>query len=88
MSDIVETHEWSTEEFDLRVSLDTDGNVRVSFHLGEDQLLAMDWDTMREVIDFIGKHGLGMRVPMFVEFDATLEGAEGLNPYPDEQETT
>lgn len=73
MSDIVETHEWATEEFNLRVEITEDGDVEISFHDRTKCVLSMDWDTMREAIDFIGKHGLGMRVPMFVEYDETLE---------------
>lgn len=67
MSTVREKHEVSFETFDLLVELDDDGNCRIFFGLGGKNLLAMEWDDLREVIDFVARHGLGMAVPELVE---------------------
>ncbi len=71
-----ETHRVDFEEFDVEVVVDNEGKVEVSFRHpdGEDHL-GMDWDTFREVIDFVCVHGLKMSEPYVVEYAATTEGA-------------
>jgi hypothetical protein len=75
---MAERHTTSFDYFDLRVDVADDGTVRVEFSAADEGLgrISMDWDDLREALDFIGKHGLALDNPWFGEFDQTLEGAE------------
>jgi hypothetical protein len=79
-----EKHLQSFDYFDLVVDVSNEGNVSVALHdLDTDggpgagkRLLLMPWDEFRDVIEFVGIHGLGMTNPYVVEYADTVEGAE------------
>jgi len=73
----VEKHTWASDYFDLDVEVTDEGDVGITFRFPEAvESIAMEWDDLREVIEFVGKHGLAMKEPYLVEYDQTIEGAE------------
>lgn len=78
---MTETHETTfPDEFDLRVAVDEDGKVEIAMwpkpHVPK--RIVMDFDTFREVIDFVCKHGLDMKEPMIVEASETKEAYQAV----------
>jgi hypothetical protein len=72
----MEKHEKSFEEFDLRVEINDEGDVWITFHDSTKMLLGMTWDDLREVLDFAATHGLKMTNPYVVEYADTREAIE------------
>lgn len=70
-----EKHELSFDGWDLRVNVNDDGDVDVSFHEAGKCVFSCDWDTIREAIEFIGTHGLKIDNPWFGPYSETVEGA-------------
>lgn len=75
---MAERHSDSFDYFDLNVDVTDDGDVKIEFVAVDKGVgrIAMEWDTLREVLDFVGKHGLSMKEPYFVEYAETVEGAD------------
>lgn len=71
-------HSTSFDYFDLNVEVTDEGSVNIEFVSVEKGVgrIAMEWDTLREVIEFVGKHGLDIDNPWFGEYVETVEGAE------------
>lgn len=70
-------HTTSFDYFDLIVDVADDGQVEVEF-IAVDRgagRIRMQWDTLREALDFIGEHGLKIQNPWFGPYDETVEGA-------------
>ena len=66
-----ERHTTSFEYFDLAVEVSDDGDVTVELTAAGDGVghIKMDWDDLREVIDFAGVHGLKMKEVWLSETD-------------------
>lgn len=72
-----DTHRTDFTDFDLEVTVNDDGDVLIDFrHPDGEHHIRMEWDTLREVIDFVGVHGLAMKEPYFVEYVDTVEGRD------------
>jgi hypothetical protein len=71
-------HTTSFDYFDLTVDVTDDGSVEVEFAAADKGVgrIRMSWDDLREVIDFVGKHGLNMTNTWFGEYEETVEGAQ------------
>ena len=77
MSDI---HSRSYDYFDLRCTVSDEGDVTVEFVQVADagvRSLKMDWDTFRDVLDFVCVHGMDIEDPYVVAFKDTREATEG-----------
>lgn len=75
---VAEKHTTSFDYFDLTVEVDDEGHVQVGLvALGDTpDRIAMDYDTFREVIDFVSVHGLKLKEPYIVEYADTREAIE------------
>lgn len=75
---MAESHTVSFEEFDLIIDVTAEGRVEVKFHdcADGDLLVGMDFDTFREVIDAVGRFGMGMKEPYLVEYADTREAIQ------------
>jgi hypothetical protein len=74
---VSEKHERSFEHFDLKVLVNDDGESEIVFVFPERySSLSMVWDDLREVVDFVAKHALGMETPMVVEWNETQEALD------------
>jgi hypothetical protein len=73
-----ETHTKAFDYFDLTARITDDGDVFVAFVFPEPNAeFEISWDEMREVIEFVGIHGLAMKSPWLVEYSESVEGAAG-----------
>lgn len=72
-----EKHTVTFDYFDLDVTVDDEAHVRVGFRFPEAvPSISMDYDDFREVIDAVGKFGLGLSDPYIVEYADTREAIE------------
>lgn len=71
---IVETHELTTDTIpcEVTVTVDDCGDVRVIL----DDDIDLHYDDFREIIEFVGVHGLGMKSPYLVEYDDVKKRAQ------------
>jgi len=74
---VSEKHTITFDYFDLDVTVSDEGDVNVVLRFPEPfESITMDYDTFREVIDAVGKFGLGMNEPYIVEYEDTREAIE------------
>lgn len=71
-----EKHTVGFDYFDLDIDVTDEGSVVIALRFPEAvPSIGMDYEDFREVIDCVGRFGLGMKAPMLVEYDDTVEGA-------------
>jgi hypothetical protein len=70
-----ERHEKAFGQFDMRLSVEADGDMWISFCIDNKCVLTMTWEELREILDFAAVHGLKMQQPYLVEYNETVEGA-------------
>lgn len=74
---MAERHTVEFDYFDLNIEVTDEGAVNVKLTFPEAvSSIGMDYDTFREVIDHVGKFGLGMKEPYLVEYGDTREAIE------------
>jgi hypothetical protein len=73
---VAERHTISFPEFELRIAVMDKDAIEVSFFTDGDCVLSMDYDTFREVIEAVGKFGLGLKDPYIGEYSDTREAIE------------
>lgn len=74
-----EMHTVGFDYFDLDVEVTDEGSVKIELRFPEAvPSIGMDYDDFREVIDCVGRFGLGMRAPYLVEYEDTREAIEAV----------
>ena len=72
-----EKHTIGFDYYDLNIEVADEGAVRIEFAFPEPvSSIAMDFDEFREVIEHVGKFGMGMKDPYLVEYADTRESIE------------
>lgn len=72
-----EKHTVGFDYFDLIIDVTDEGAVRIEFAFPEPvPSIGMDYDDFREVLEAVGKFGMGMKEPYFVEYADTREAIE------------